>query len=85
MEQRKKKEKIGISISPNLKREAEEIMEREDIPTMSDFISQAVIVYIDRYKREQREKYFGTRDDPYSKNDNSNDLNEKPGRLVRMQ
>jgi len=33
--QHTKKEKIGVSISPNLKREAEEIMQEEGIPTMS--------------------------------------------------
>lgn len=54
MQQRIKKEKIGVSISPNLKREAEQIMAVEGIPTLSDFISQAVTVYIDRYKREQK-------------------------------
>ena len=56
MQKRIKKDKIGISISPNLIREAEEIMDEVGIPTISDFISQAVIVYIDRYKREQKEK-----------------------------
>lgn len=56
MNPRVNKEKIGITISPNLKREAEAIMEEEGIPTLSDFISQAVIIYIDRYKREQKER-----------------------------
>lgn len=50
--QKIRKEKIGITVSPNLKREAEEIMEEVGIPTLSDFISQAMIAYIDRYKRE---------------------------------
>lgn len=56
MQHRITKEKIGITISPNLKREAEEIMSIEGIPTLSDFISQSVIVYIDRYKRERKDK-----------------------------
>jgi len=59
MNPRVNKEKIGITISPNLKREAEAIMEVEGIPTLSDFISQAVVIYIDRYKREQKERQQG--------------------------
>ena len=59
MNPRVNKEKIGITISPNLKREAEAIMEDEGIPTLSDFISQAVVIYIDRYKRDQKERQLG--------------------------
>lgn len=62
MNPRVNKEKIGITISPNLKREAEAIMVDEGIPTLSDFISQAVIIYIDRYKRERKERVLS--DDP---------------------
>lgn len=57
MQRKINKEKIGISISPNLLREAEEIMQESGISTMSEFISQAVAVYIDRYKIEKYSKY----------------------------
>ncbi|WP_135390428.1 hypothetical protein [Methanolobus halotolerans] len=51
-----KKESIHATVSPYIKKQAEELVESKDFSSMSDLVSIALAEFIGRYKREQKEK-----------------------------
>ncbi|WMW22769.1 hypothetical protein RE476_02805 [Methanolobus mangrovi] len=55
-----KKESIHATVSPYIKKQAEELVDTGDFSSMSDLVSVALAEFIGRYKREQKEKDMGT-------------------------
>ena len=51
-----KKESIHATVSPYIKKQAEELVSTGDFSSMSDLVSVALAEFIGRYKREQIEK-----------------------------
>jgi Arc/MetJ-type ribon-helix-helix transcriptional regulator len=55
-----KKESIHATVSPYIKKQAEELVASGDFSSMSDLVSVALAEFIGHYKREQKEKDMGT-------------------------
>ena len=51
-----KKESIHATVSPYIKKQAEELVATGDFSSMSDLVSIALAEFIGRYNREQKEK-----------------------------
>ncbi|WP_292461740.1 hypothetical protein [Methanolobus sp.] len=51
-----KKESIHATVSPYIKKQAEELVDTGDFSSMSDLVSVALAEFIGHYKREQKEK-----------------------------
>lgn len=50
-----KKESIHVTVSPYIKKQAEELVATEEFSSMSDLVSIALAEFIGRYKRERLE------------------------------
>jgi len=51
---RYRKESIHATVSPYIKKQAEELVATEEFSSMSDLVSIALAEFIGRYKREQK-------------------------------
>jgi len=59
-----KKESIHATVSPYIKKQAEELVDTKDFSSMSDLVSIALAEFIGRYKREQKEREEAVSDKP---------------------
>lgn len=53
---KQKKESIHATVSPYIKRQAEDLLATEDFSSMSDLVSIALAEFIGAYNRRQKEK-----------------------------
>lgn len=56
MVSKRNKESIHVTVSPYLKKQADQLVESEDFSSMSDLVSIALAEFIGKYYREQKEK-----------------------------
>lgn len=56
MKIKQKKESIHATVSPYIKRQAEELVAKEEFSSMSDLVSIALAEFIGKYNREEKEK-----------------------------